>query len=124
MEYAARAGSNDARYGSLDTIAWYDRTSGSKTHDVAQKLPNAWGLYDMFGNVAEWTADWYVDDSYKAEDQTDPLGPAIGRRRAMRVGSWAGPLGSCGYLFVVPTLQRRPTLASASAAPLGQAADN
>jgi hypothetical protein len=49
-EYAARAGSASARYGTLDDIAWYSANSGARTHPVAQKLPNAWGLYDMLGN--------------------------------------------------------------------------
>jgi formylglycine-generating enzyme len=58
-EYAARGGSGSARYGDLDAIAWYLRNSGDTTHDVAQKQPNAFGLYDMLGNVWEWTADSY-----------------------------------------------------------------
>jgi formylglycine-generating enzyme required for sulfatase activity len=56
-EYAARAGSKGPRYGNLDEIAWYAKNSGSQTHDVAQKKPNAWGLYDMLGNVFEWTQE-------------------------------------------------------------------
>jgi formylglycine-generating enzyme required for sulfatase activity len=65
-EYAARAGSTEARYGNLNDIAWYDKNSGKKTHDVAQKQKNAWGLYDMLGNVWEWTDDWYdSEQKYK-----------------------------------------------------------
>jgi len=60
-EYAARGGTIGARYGSLDDIAWYSANSGGKTHDVVRKTPNVYGLYDMLGNVWEWTSDWYQE---------------------------------------------------------------
>jgi formylglycine-generating enzyme required for sulfatase activity len=87
-EYAARAGSTGARYGSLDEIAWYGHNSGSKTHEVAQKAPNAWGLYDMLGNVWQWVADWF--GNYASGPQSDPSGAASGQYRALRGGSWGG----------------------------------
>jgi hypothetical protein len=59
-EYAARAGSTASRYGEIDQIAWYAKNSGDETHDVGQKAPNTWGLYDTLGNVWEWTEDWYA----------------------------------------------------------------
>ena len=59
-EYAARAGNRDARYGDLSAIAWYSGNSAGNTHEVGQKSPNAWGLFDMLGNVAEWTEDNYT----------------------------------------------------------------
>jgi formylglycine-generating enzyme required for sulfatase activity len=66
-EYAARGGSTEARYGNIDEIAWYNKNSGGRTRDVAQKRPNGFGLYDMLGNVEEWVSDqlslggsWYA----------------------------------------------------------------
>lgn len=72
-EYACRAGTTGDRYGELNEIAWTDENSGGQTHEVKQLLPNAWGLYDMLGNVWEWCKDWY--DVYPAADLTDPTGP-------------------------------------------------
>ena len=88
-EYAARAGTTGSRYGDLDQIAWYTANSGGKTHEVMQKQPNAWGLYDMLGNVFEWTSDWYAD-KYAGNAETDPQGPASGQNRVLRGGSWNG----------------------------------
>ena len=56
-EYAARGGSEQSRYGELDDIAWFDPNAGDQTHDVAQKAPNGFGLYDTLGNVWEWVED-------------------------------------------------------------------
>jgi formylglycine-generating enzyme required for sulfatase activity/energy-coupling factor transporter ATP-binding protein EcfA2 len=85
-EYAARAGSKQSRYGNLDQIAWHYGNSGSKTHDVAQKTANAWGLYDTLGNVWEWVADWHANE-YPLSNQTDPRGPSSGNYRVLRGGS-------------------------------------
>jgi formylglycine-generating enzyme required for sulfatase activity len=95
-EYAARAGDAASRYGELDRVAWYGPNSGNKTHEVMQKQPNAWNLYDMLGNVWQWTADWYgayIYGAYTADgDFRDPQGPATGKIRALRGGSWGnGP---------------------------------
>jgi len=63
-EYACKAGSTDIRYGQLSDIAWYKDNSDNKTHNVGQKAPNAWGLYDMLGNVWEWCSDLYDTEVY------------------------------------------------------------
>jgi formylglycine-generating enzyme required for sulfatase activity len=86
-EYAARAGDPRSRYGDIDNIAWYGKNSSGKAHEVAQKAPNAWGVYDMLGNISEWTADWYAG-LYPQSLAIDPAGPASGYYRALRGGSW------------------------------------
>jgi len=85
-EYAARAGTTGARHGELDAIAWYGGNSGSQTHPVKEKAPNAWGLYDMLGNVWEWCSDWHGD--YPTGSVIDPAGPGSGSGRVDRGGSW------------------------------------
>jgi formylglycine-generating enzyme required for sulfatase activity len=87
-EYAARGGSTEARYGPIDDVAWYDGNSGGQTHDVAQKRPNGFGLYDMLGNVWEWVNDWFDQNYYQNSPSQDPTGPADGARRVLRGGSW------------------------------------
>ena len=99
-EYAYRAGSTTAFYNggitemgggydpNLDAIGWYIYNSGSETHPVAQKTPNAWGLYDMSGNVWELCQDWYSDNYYVSSPSTDPTGPSSGSNRVFRGGGW------------------------------------
>jgi formylglycine-generating enzyme required for sulfatase activity len=90
-EYAYRAGSK-TRFpfgdseSALGDYAWYGSNSGGKTNPVAQKKPNAWGLYDVLGNVWEWCADWF--GSYSSGASTDPQGASSGGLRVVRSGSW------------------------------------
>jgi formylglycine-generating enzyme required for sulfatase activity len=99
-EYACRAGSstmycfgNDP--GRLGEYAWYDENSGNVTHAVGQKKPNAWGLYDMYGNVWEWVQDWGGSGDYPSGHVTDPTGPSSGPSRVFRGGSGVDCTGSC-----------------------------
>ncbi|MBN1847182.1 MAG: SUMF1/EgtB/PvdO family nonheme iron enzyme, partial [Deltaproteobacteria bacterium] len=91
-EYACRAGSTTRFYfgdseSDLGEYAWYDGNSGGKTHPLAQKRPNAWGLYDMHGNVWEWCEDWYGETIHPGS-VTDPIGASGGSYRVLRGGSW------------------------------------
>ena len=70
------------------SYAWYNDNSDSKTHEVGTKKPNAWGLYDMIGNVWEWNEDWFDSEYYKNSPNNDPKGGNSGDGRSLRGGSW------------------------------------
>lgn len=82
-QYACKAGTTGYRYGELEQVAWYEENSGGRVQEVGKKLPNAWGLYDMLGNVWEWCWDLYDEQVY-------------GSYRVFRGGSWAEEARGCG----------------------------
>lgn len=90
-EYACRAGSRGDYAGKLDQVAWYDDNSESMTHPVGSLQPNAWGLYDLHGNVYEWCQDVYDKDYYAQSPSADPQGPASGTFRVKRGGGYGFP---------------------------------
>lgn len=121
-EYAARAGTKGAAYGPLDEIAWYEKTSNDESYPVGSKKPNAWGLYDMIGNVREWTADTYLATYYATSPTDDPPGAPANTGLAppgrgtpgvalpvIRGGGWPNPAESLRvserYHYFGPTLR-------------------
>ncbi len=99
-EYACRAGST-TRYcfgddeSNLDEYVWYRENSGETTHPVGGKKANAWGLYDMPGNVLVWCADWSDEGYYAKSPMDDPTGPTTGSGRVIRGCGWQRPAGWC-----------------------------
>jgi len=88
-EYACRAGTTTPYNTGMiinNNTGWYRNNSGNKPHAVGEKPPNAWGLYDMHGNVYEWCWDWF--GVYTEEPQTNPAGAASGASRVLRGGGW------------------------------------
>ena len=123
-EYAARAGTTGATYGPLEAIAWFGKNSNDESHPVGGKKPNAWGLYDMLGNVREWVADTWNPNYYATSPADDPPGgpPNYGERGqpgfqggagvalpVIRGGGWPNPEDSLRvsdrYHYFGPTLR-------------------
>ena len=106
-EYACRAGTDTCfSFGDDDRAlgehAWFSDNSGKSTHPVGQKKPNAWGIYDMHGEVWQWCSDWYAD-SYTGAASKDPQGPKSGKNHVCRGGSWLGSPSMCRSAFRTST---------------------
>ena len=99
-EFAARGGVQSRGYkysggNIIDNILLCADNSGERTHPVATKQPNELGLYDMTGNVQEWCQDWYGINFYSSSPSNNPTGPASGKYRVLRGGSWFRSARSC-----------------------------
>ena len=114
-EYACRAGTTTAihstpafpdgsnKIAQLKYIAWYTTNSGSTTHPVGGKAPNAFGFYDMSGNVWEWCNDRYGATYYSSSPSTDPAGPSTGSNRVLRGGFWSNSSYYCRSSYRIYT---------------------
>lgn len=87
-EYACRAGTTGDEAGDPNAMAWYTSNADYKTHPVGQKQANAWGLYDMHGNVAEWVMDFEYNNYQGAPTDGSARGKGVSDNRMERGGSW------------------------------------
>jgi formylglycine-generating enzyme required for sulfatase activity len=105
-EYACRAGTSTAYFfgdssSRLGEYGWFDENAGGRPRPIGKKLPNAWGLYDMCGNVWEWCNDFYQVDYYQAAPRQEPKGPEAGKTKVVRGGAWRFSAETCrsGYRY-------------------------
>jgi len=99
-EYAARAGAETEYFfgddpAALKQHAWFKENCSRRPRPVGQREPNAWGLYDVYGNVWEWCNDFYQEDYYPESPEKDPRGPASGENRVVRGGCWNSRPDEC-----------------------------
>jgi len=99
-EYASRAGSTaEYTFGDnpvrLKDYAWFKDNSGEKTHPVGTKRPNAWGLYDMYGNISEWCNDYYEEHYYQNMPADNPKGPGETAKQVLRGGAFHSATEFC-----------------------------
>jgi formylglycine-generating enzyme required for sulfatase activity len=117
-EYACRAGTGGPYAGEIDAFAWYAGNSGGMVHEVGEKQPNAWGFYDMHGNVLEWCKDRY--GPYPPDSASGPINPNLSPAYVCRGGSWNDAASKCrsahrerwGKAYPAPNLGFRVALIS------------
>ncbi|ABK42815.1 protein of unknown function DUF323 [Magnetococcus marinus MC-1] len=93
-EYACRSGGKDEEYcggDDLSAVGWHQGNGGLSTHAVGLRRPNGLGLFDMSGNVLEWTLDGFQENYYTKSPRNNPSGPKVANHRAARGGSWRTP---------------------------------